>query len=90
MVTALIIDGYYADNTHFNQSAACFFISIFFLFMAKNADKPKKDGFGPRNSLRLYFEAKGALRQYGKLCNLTFVVLVFWGLVELVLGLVGI
>lgn len=67
------------------------FFCVYFLFVfAKNADKPKKDGFGPRNNIKQYFEAKGMLQQYSKICNWAFVIFGIWGLVELLLGLVGI
>ena len=90
LTAALILDGYYADNSRFNPAAACFFVTIFFLFFAKNADKPKKDGFGPRNNIKQYFEAKGMLKQYSNLCNWAFAIVGIWGLVELLLGLIGI
>ena len=89
-VTSFVLNEYYTDNSRFNPAAACFFVSIFFLFFAKNADKPKKDGFGPRNNIKQYFEAKGMLKQYSNLCNWAFAIVGIWGLVELLLGLVGI
>ncbi len=90
LIVALILDGYYADNSRFNPSAVCFFVSIFLLFFAKNALKPKKDGFGPRNTLKQYYETKGMLHQYSKICNWAFAIVGIWGLVELLLGLIGI
>lgn len=41
-VTSFVLNEDYTDNSRFNPAAACFFVSIFFLFLQKTQTSRKK------------------------------------------------
>ena len=90
VVVVLVLNECFSDNGYFNRSAVCFFVFSLLLFLSKNALKPRGEGFGPRNDVKQYYEAKEMLWKYSKICNWAFVILGLLGLVWLVLGLFGI
>ena len=77
---------FYDQTTRFNISCGAFFLSIFCLFNYKNALKPT-GAFGPKNATKKYYENRGELPQYQKICKMLFIITISVGILCLIYGL---
>lgn len=74
MLLTFVLQLLFQEQTaDFGFSCGACFLSVFCLFEYKNALKPTET-IGPRNSTKKYYESKGDLPGYQKLCKILFII----------------
>lgn len=84
----IFMENYECAEEAFFDARFSFFISVFFLFEAKNAYKPLRSGV--INSVKSWYMAKGKTHRYKNICIGAFVFLLISGIYFYVSGLVAI